>query len=99
MAGTNHIGTQLLSKHPDTRYQSAHGLQTDLLECQRRLLATVSSASEESSEVRNTSFTFLIIPLPDVITAYPSIRNCSRRQIHGDYVVQRFLQRLLTCIW
>ena len=33
------------------RYQSAHGLKTDLIECQRRLLAMVSSSSEDSSEV------------------------------------------------
>lgn len=45
------INYQLLSKNPDTRYQSACGLQADLLECQRRLLATVSSVSDESSEV------------------------------------------------
>ncbi|GLB36534.1 putative GAF domain containing protein [Lyophyllum shimeji] len=42
---------KLLSKNPDTRYQSAHGLQRDLLECQRRLLATVTSPSEESTEL------------------------------------------------
>ncbi|KAF8349828.1 hypothetical protein F5887DRAFT_942564 [Amanita rubescens] len=42
---------KLLSKNPDTRYQSAHGLKTDLMECQRRLLATVSSTSEESTEL------------------------------------------------
>jgi len=42
---------KLLSKSPDTRYQSAHGLQKDLLECQRRLLATVSSASDDSGEL------------------------------------------------
>ena len=42
---------QLLAKSPDQRYQSAHGLKEDLLECQRRLLATVSSASTESVEV------------------------------------------------
>jgi serine/threonine protein kinase len=42
---------QLLAKSPDQRYQSAHGLKEDLLECQRRLLATVSSASAESVEV------------------------------------------------
>lgn len=45
------IVDKLLLKNPDARYQSAHGLQMDLLECQRRLLATVSSASEESSEL------------------------------------------------
>ncbi|KAG5651917.1 hypothetical protein H0H81_006932 [Sphagnurus paluster] len=42
---------KLLSKSPDTRYQSAHGLQRDLLECQKRLLATVSAASGESTEL------------------------------------------------
>ncbi|KAJ7596782.1 dual-domain HisK/Mak2 protein kinase [Mycena floridula] len=42
---------KLLSKSPDARYQSAHGLKADLLECQRRLLVTVSSVSEESSEL------------------------------------------------
>ncbi|RDB29051.1 Peroxide stress-activated histidine kinase mak2 [Hypsizygus marmoreus] len=45
------IVEKLLSKSPDTRYQSALGLQKDLLECQRRLLAAVSSVSEESSEL------------------------------------------------
>ncbi|KAF7367339.1 Histidine kinase [Mycena sanguinolenta] len=42
---------KLLVKSPDGRYQSARGLKADLLECQRRLLATVSSTSEESSEL------------------------------------------------
>ncbi|KAJ6626914.1 dual-domain HisK/Mak2 protein kinase [Mycena sp. CBHHK59/15] len=42
---------KLLVKSPDMRYQSARGLKADLLECQRRLLATVSSTSEESSEL------------------------------------------------
>ncbi|KAF8061003.1 hypothetical protein FPV67DRAFT_1673829 [Lyophyllum atratum] len=42
---------QLLSKSPDARYQSAHGLQKDLLECQRRLVATVSAASDDSAEL------------------------------------------------
>ncbi|KAJ6501559.1 dual-domain HisK/Mak2 protein kinase [Mycena vitilis] len=42
---------KLLVKNPDGRYQSARGLKADLLECQRRLLATVSSTSEESSEL------------------------------------------------
>ncbi|KAF9056453.1 histidine kinase [Panaeolus papilionaceus] len=42
---------KLLSKNPDLRYQSAYGLKTDLMECQRRLLATVSAASDESSEL------------------------------------------------
>ncbi|KAJ3513116.1 hypothetical protein NLJ89_g3133 [Agrocybe chaxingu] len=42
---------KLLSKNPDLRYQSAHGLKTDLIECQRRLLATVSSASDDSTEL------------------------------------------------
>ncbi|KAJ3807998.1 dual-domain HisK/Mak2 protein kinase [Lentinula aff. lateritia] len=39
---------KLLAKHPDQRYQSAYGLKVDLLECQRRLLATVSSASDDA---------------------------------------------------
>ncbi|KAJ7293811.1 dual-domain HisK/Mak2 protein kinase [Mycena rebaudengoi] len=42
---------KLLVKNPDLRYQSARGLMADLLECQRRLLATVSSTTEESSEL------------------------------------------------
>ncbi|KAJ7922998.1 hypothetical protein B0H13DRAFT_1981220 [Mycena leptocephala] len=42
---------KLLVKSPDMRYQSARGLKADLLECQRRLLVTVSSTSEESSEL------------------------------------------------
>ncbi|KIK70394.1 hypothetical protein GYMLUDRAFT_89430 [Collybiopsis luxurians FD-317 M1] len=40
------IVDKLLAKHPDQRYQSAYGLKEDLLECQRRLLATVSSTSD-----------------------------------------------------
>jgi serine/threonine protein kinase len=43
--------TQLLQKNPDGRYQSAYGLSQDLMECQRRLLATIKSTSEEN-EVR-----------------------------------------------
>ncbi|PFH54726.1 hypothetical protein AMATHDRAFT_268 [Amanita thiersii Skay4041] len=42
---------KLLQKNPDSRYQSAHGLKTDLLECQRRLLVTVAAASEDSTEL------------------------------------------------
>ncbi|RXW16010.1 hypothetical protein EST38_g9848 [Candolleomyces aberdarensis] len=42
---------KLLAKSPDNRYQSAHGLKTDLLECQRRLLAVVSSLSGEPQEL------------------------------------------------
>ncbi|KDR85277.1 hypothetical protein GALMADRAFT_218372 [Galerina marginata CBS 339.88] len=42
---------KLLAKNPDLRYQSAYGLKTDLIQCQQRLLATVSSSSEESSEL------------------------------------------------
>ena len=38
------------------RYQSAYGLKRDLIECQQRLLATVSSASDDSSEVLLLSF-------------------------------------------
>jgi serine/threonine protein kinase len=42
---------KLLSKNPDSRYQSAYGLKADLLECQKRLSIAVSSMSEVSSEV------------------------------------------------
>ncbi|KAA1468392.1 histidine kinase [Dentipellis sp. KUC8613] len=42
---------KLLSKNPDQRYQSAHGLKADLLECQKRLLVAVSSVSEQSLEL------------------------------------------------
>ncbi|TFY83386.1 hypothetical protein EWM64_g624 [Hericium alpestre] len=42
---------KLLSKGPDARYQSAYGLKADLLECQKRLLAAVSSVSEQSLEL------------------------------------------------
>ncbi|KAH6917111.1 dual-domain HisK/Mak2 protein kinase [Coprinopsis sp. MPI-PUGE-AT-0042] len=42
---------KLLCKNPDMRYQSAHGLKSDLLECQRRLLAVVSSLSAEPQEL------------------------------------------------
>ncbi|KAJ7630475.1 hypothetical protein FB45DRAFT_915621 [Roridomyces roridus] len=45
------IVDRLLVKSPDMRYQSARGLKADLLECQRRLLVTVSSTSEQSSEL------------------------------------------------
>ncbi|KAG7090785.1 hypothetical protein E1B28_009870 [Marasmius oreades] len=45
------IVDKLLSKHPDTRYQSAYGLKADLLECQRRLLVTVTSVTDESVEL------------------------------------------------
>ncbi|TFK57700.1 histidine kinase [Heliocybe sulcata] len=42
---------KLLAKSPDLRYQSAEGLKADLLECQRRLLVAVSSASDQSMEL------------------------------------------------
>ncbi|KAG6891107.1 hypothetical protein C0995_014197 [Termitomyces sp. Mi166 len=42
---------QLLAKSPDARYQSAHGLQKDLLECQRRLLLAISSTAKDSGEL------------------------------------------------
>lgn len=42
---------KLLSKSPDGRYQSAHGLKADLLECQRRLLAAVALSSDEPAEL------------------------------------------------
>ncbi|KAH9964567.1 hypothetical protein BC827DRAFT_1265837 [Russula dissimulans] len=42
---------ELLSKNPDSRYQSAYGLKADLLECQKRLSIAVSSMSEVSSEL------------------------------------------------
>ncbi|KAF8630202.1 hypothetical protein AX15_003056 [Amanita polypyramis BW_CC] len=42
---------RLLAKNPDARYQSAFGLKADLMECQRRLLATISSTSDESAEL------------------------------------------------
>lgn len=44
--------SQLLAKNPDSRYQSAHGLQADLMQCQRRLLNAVTLAADESQEVR-----------------------------------------------
>ncbi|KAI6153278.1 STKc type histidine kinase [Pisolithus tinctorius] len=40
---------KLLSKSPDARYQSAYGLKADLLECQKRLLSSVSTSSLEPS--------------------------------------------------
>ncbi|KAI0090021.1 histidine kinase [Irpex rosettiformis] len=40
---------KLLSKSPDSRYQSAHGLMADLQECQARLLTSVSLAVEQAS--------------------------------------------------
>ena len=42
---------QLLAKNPDIRYQSAYGLKSDLMECQRRLLQTVSSGSDDNAEL------------------------------------------------
>ncbi|KAL5518690.1 CHK1 [Sanghuangporus vaninii] len=43
---------RLLSKNPDARYNSAYGLKIDLLDCQRRLLAAVSSSvSDQSAEL------------------------------------------------
>ncbi|KAI0005369.1 hypothetical protein BJV74DRAFT_875326 [Russula compacta] len=42
---------KLLSKNPDSRYQSAYGLKADLLDCQKRLSIAVSSLSEVSSEL------------------------------------------------
>ncbi|KAI0063199.1 STKc type histidine kinase [Artomyces pyxidatus] len=42
---------KLLSKNPDSRYQSAYGLKADLLECQKRLSAAVSAMSERSLEL------------------------------------------------
>ncbi|KAG5350224.1 hypothetical protein C0989_012043 [Termitomyces sp. Mn162] len=42
---------RLLAKSPDARYQSAHGLQKDLLECQRRLLLAISSTATDSGEL------------------------------------------------
>ncbi len=46
--------SQLLAKHPDSRYQSAYGLKTDLIECQRRLLVSVSASADTSAtEVSN----------------------------------------------
>jgi serine/threonine protein kinase len=56
LATANPLVYKLLSKSPDMRYQSAHGLQRDLMECQTRLLATVSSTSEESFEVCDSSY-------------------------------------------
>ncbi|CAL1696704.1 unnamed protein product [Somion occarium] len=42
---------KLLAKNPDARYQSAHGLKADLLQCQRRLLSAVTLATDESQEL------------------------------------------------
>ncbi|KAG1716795.1 hypothetical protein ID866_393 [Astraeus odoratus] len=51
---------KLLSKSPDARYQSAYGLKSDLLECQKRLLASVSaSALEEPTEARRPARPFV----------------------------------------
>ncbi|KAI6136939.1 STKc type histidine kinase [Pisolithus sp. B1] len=63
LSGTNHSNVspaELLSKAPDSRYQSAYGLKADLLECQKRLLSTVSASTlEQSTEAGQTTF---IIP-------------------------------------
>ncbi|KII94402.1 hypothetical protein PLICRDRAFT_695401 [Plicaturopsis crispa FD-325 SS-3] len=45
------IVDKLLAKNPDNRYQSAYGLKADLIEAQRRLLASISSVSDQSSEL------------------------------------------------
>jgi hypothetical protein len=53
-------------KGPDLRYQSAYGLKADLLECQRRLLETVSSVTEQSAEVSfhaRSSIWYLRLPI------------------------------------
>jgi len=42
---------KLLSKQPEARYNSAAGLQADLVECQKRLSAAVCSLSDEENEV------------------------------------------------
>ncbi|KIJ68769.1 hypothetical protein HYDPIDRAFT_37202 [Hydnomerulius pinastri MD-312] len=44
---------KLLSKSPDARYQSAYGLKADLLECQKRLLTSVSEPAtlEQAAEI------------------------------------------------
>ncbi|KAF9454975.1 dual-domain HisK/Mak2 protein kinase [Macrolepiota fuliginosa MF-IS2] len=51
------IVDKLLAKNPDMRYQSAHGLKTDLLQCQSRLLETILSPGEQQHE---------LIPLFDI---------------------------------
>ncbi|KAI6045151.1 STKc type histidine kinase [Pisolithus marmoratus] len=46
---------KLLSKSPDARYQSVYGLKADLLECQKRLLSSVSASTlEQSTEADHT---------------------------------------------
>ena len=57
---------QLLSKNPDSRYQSAYGLKADLLECQKRLSIAVSSMSEVSSEVGSNENQYQNIVLPNL---------------------------------
>ncbi|EIW86383.1 dual-domain HisK Mak2 protein kinase [Coniophora puteana RWD-64-598 SS2] len=42
---------KLMDKSMDARYQSAFGLKADLLECQRRLLAVVSSSIGQPTEL------------------------------------------------
>nr|GAT57553.1 histidine kinase [Mycena chlorophos] len=81
---------KLLVKSPDMRYQSASGLKADLMECQRRLLATVSSTSEESTELippfeiaTQDRFMDFTIPLTlfgrekELETVRNVIRNCT----------------------
>ena len=45
------LSFKLLAKNPDARYQSAHGLKADLLQCQRRLLTAVTTATDQSMDV------------------------------------------------
>jgi serine/threonine protein kinase len=45
------IMEKLLSKQPEARYNSAAGLQADLVECQKRLSEAVCSLSDEENEV------------------------------------------------
>lgn len=45
------IVEKLLSKQQESRYNSAAGLQADLVECQKRLSAAVCSVSDEEIEV------------------------------------------------
>lgn len=42
---------KLLSKQPESRYNSAAGLQADLIECQKRLSMAVCEVSDEMNEV------------------------------------------------
>lgn len=68
------IVERLLAKNADQRYQSAYGLKVDLLECQRRLLTSVSSASDQSLDV-SFSLSHNAVPILIISSSYPRSKS------------------------